>query len=82
LEESEEKYRTIVEGQTELISRFLPDTALSFVNEAYCRYFRTTPERVLGQTALRIFPNVNVSKPGSALRRCGPINAQRASNMR
>jgi PAS domain S-box-containing protein len=56
LEESEEKYRTIVEGQTELISRFLPDTALTFVNGAYCRYFRTTPERVLGQTALWIFP--------------------------
>ena len=56
LEESEEKYRTIVEGQTELISRFLPDTVLTFVNGAYCRYFRTTPERVLGHSALWILP--------------------------
>ena len=56
LEESEEKYRTIVEGQTELITRFLPDTVLTFVNGAYCRYFRTTPERVLGHSALWILP--------------------------
>lgn len=56
LEESEEKYRTIVEGQPELISRFLPDTVLTFVNGAYCRYFQTSPERVLGQSALWIFP--------------------------
>ena len=36
---SEERYRNVVEDQTEFISRFLPDGTHVFVNEAYCRYF-------------------------------------------
>jgi PAS domain S-box-containing protein len=37
LRESELRYRAVVEDQTELICRFLPDGTLTFVNEAYCR---------------------------------------------
>jgi PAS domain S-box-containing protein len=37
--QSEERYRNVVEDQTELICRFTPDGNLTFVNEAYCRYF-------------------------------------------
>ena len=66
LEESEEKYRTIVEGQTELITRFLPDTVLTFVNGAYCRYF----EQPLSECSVTVrcgsSRKVNVSKGGSA----------------
>jgi PAS domain S-box-containing protein len=36
---SENRYRAIVEDQSELICRFRSDTVLTFVNEAYCRYF-------------------------------------------
>ena len=36
---SEARYRAIVEDQTELICRYQPDGTLTFVNEAYCRYF-------------------------------------------
>ncbi len=36
---SESRYRSIVEDQTELICRYRPDGRLSFVNEAYVRYF-------------------------------------------
>ncbi|MCL4559353.1 MAG: diguanylate cyclase [Chloroflexi bacterium] len=36
---NEARYRAIVEDQTELICRFLPDFTLTFVNEAFCRYF-------------------------------------------
>jgi PAS domain S-box-containing protein len=39
LRESEEKYRTIVEDQTEFICRWLPDGTVTFANEVYCRYF-------------------------------------------
>ena len=46
---SEKKYRTIVEDQTELICRFLPDGTLTFVNEVYCRYFNKKPEELLRQ---------------------------------
>jgi PAS domain S-box-containing protein len=37
--ESENRYRAVVEDQTELICRFAPDGTLTFVNDAYCRYF-------------------------------------------
>src|SRR5436190_18462165 len=36
LQEGEERYREVVESQTELICRYLPDTTLTFANEAYC----------------------------------------------
>jgi len=48
LRESEERYRNVVEDQTEFISRFLPDGTHVFVNGAYCRYFGLAREQVLG----------------------------------
>ena len=48
LQESEERYRNVVEDQTEFICRFLPDGRLVFVNEAYCRYFGLVREGVIG----------------------------------
>jgi len=50
LRESEARYRAIVEDQTELICRFLPDGTITFVNEAYCRYFGKTRETLVGQS--------------------------------
>jgi two-component system NtrC family sensor kinase len=47
LRKSEQLYRAIVEDQTELISRFQGDGTLTFINEAYCRYFQVKPEQVL-----------------------------------
>jgi PAS domain S-box-containing protein len=48
LRESEQRYLGIIEDQTELIVRFFPDGTLSFVNEAYCRYFGITREQLSG----------------------------------
>jgi len=39
LNASEERYHAIIENQTELICRYLPDGRLSFVNGAYARYY-------------------------------------------
>jgi len=52
LRESEKRYRAIVEDQTELICRFRPDGALTFVNDAYCRCFRKTPDDLIGKSVL------------------------------
>ena len=49
LEESEQRYRNIVEDQTEFISRFLPDGTHVFVNEAYCRCFNKTRNELIGK---------------------------------
>ncbi len=48
LKESEARYRAIVEDQTELICRFKPDGTLTFVNDAYCRYFSKQREALIG----------------------------------
>jgi PAS domain S-box-containing protein len=48
IQESEERYRNVVEDQTEFISRFLPDGTHVFVNEAYCRYFGLKRNEILG----------------------------------
>ncbi len=46
--ESEERYRNVVEDQTEFICRFLPDGTYVFVNDAYCRYFGLNRDDILG----------------------------------
>jgi len=46
---SEERYRKVVEAQTELISRFLPDGTHVFVNDAYCRFFGLSRDDILGK---------------------------------
>jgi PAS domain S-box-containing protein len=48
LRESEQRYRNVVEDQTEFICRFLPDGTHVFVNDAYCRYFRKKREEIIG----------------------------------
>ena len=45
---SEARYRAIVEDQTEMICRFTPGGVLTYVNEAYARYFQKTPEELMG----------------------------------
>ncbi len=49
LQLSEQRYRNVVEDQTELISRFRPDGTHVFVNDAYCRFFGMTREDILGK---------------------------------
>ena len=52
LRRSEARYRAIVEDQTELICRHLPDTMLTFVNDAFCRYFGKGREQWVGRSFL------------------------------
>ena len=47
-----ERYRNIIEIQDELIDRWLPDTTLTYVNPAYCRFFGKTPEEFIGSQFL------------------------------
>ena len=48
LQQSEARYLAILQDQTELITRFLPDGTFTFVNEAFCRYFGLKPEELVG----------------------------------
>ena len=53
---SEERYRTVVDNQIELVCHYRPDTTLTFVNEAYCRYFNRTREELIGNSFLGLLP--------------------------
>jgi PAS domain S-box-containing protein len=48
LEESESRYQAIVDSQNQFISRWLPDTTLTFVNKAYCDLLGKSEKELLG----------------------------------
>ncbi|MGQ4646442.1 PAS domain S-box protein [Lyngbya aestuarii] len=54
LRESKARYRTIVQDQTELICRFLPDGTLTFVNRACCKFLVKTHNTLIGQNLLSL----------------------------
>ncbi|MBC1223036.1 PAS domain-containing protein [Nostoc sp. UCD121] len=41
-------YRAIVEDQTEVIARYLPDGTLTFFNQAFALYYGRSPEELIG----------------------------------
>ena len=49
LSQSEQRYRAVVEDQTELITRYRPDGSYTFVNQAFCRFFGRTEDELLGK---------------------------------
>jgi diguanylate cyclase (GGDEF)-like protein/PAS domain S-box-containing protein len=50
LKKAEQRFRSVVEEQTELVCRFLPDLTLTFANEAYRRYFGLEAEEAIGES--------------------------------
>jgi PAS domain S-box-containing protein/putative nucleotidyltransferase with HDIG domain len=56
---SEARYRAIVEDQTDLVTRFLADGILTFVNEATCHFFEKTKEELMGQSIYEYFSDEN-----------------------
>jgi two-component system, LuxR family, sensor kinase FixL len=56
LRQSEERYRGLVESQTDIVCRFLNDTTLTFVNAAYCRFLGRSREELLGTKLLSLMP--------------------------
>lgn len=58
LRRSEERYRALLQSQSDLVCRFLPDTTLTFVNEAYARFYGSTPAEMIGRSFLEhVDPN-------------------------
>jgi PAS domain S-box-containing protein len=74
LKESEARYRAIVQDQAELICRFLPDGTMTFVNEAYCRYFRKNREELIGCTFLPLILEEDHEKVRDLLSSLSPEN--------
>jgi PAS domain S-box-containing protein len=56
LQRAHAQYRAVVDDQTELICRFAPDGALTFVNQAYCHYFNKKREELVGHYFMPVVP--------------------------
>src|SRR5690606_33988398 len=54
LRTSEARYRAVVEDQTELIFRYQEDGTLTFVNDAYCRFFNKVAQDAIGRNLYSI----------------------------
>lgn len=74
LQQSEQRYRGIIEDQTELICRYQPDGTLTFVNQAYCRYFDKTEAELVGQTFLPMIPAEDIPAVQELIHSLSPEN--------
>lgn len=54
-----ERYRSVVDSQSDLICRFLPDTTLTFVNDAYCRFWNKPRQELIGQKFIDLVPSTS-----------------------
>ena len=70
----EERYREVVESQTDLVCRYLSDTTLTFVNEAYCRFSGRTRQDLIGTKFLDLLPEETRK---SVLNQVGLVAARR-----
>lgn len=59
LRKSEARYRAVVEDQNEVICRYRPDFTLSFVNDAYCRYYGRKREELIGLNYLSLISDAD-----------------------
>jgi len=71
---SEQRYRDIVELQNELVCRYLADGRISFVNEAYLRYYDQKRELVLGTNFVPLIPKPDQDAIAAALKALTPDN--------
>jgi diguanylate cyclase (GGDEF)-like protein/PAS domain S-box-containing protein len=62
LMESENRYRAVVEDQTELILRTTPNGTILFVNSAYCRYFGLSSQELVGDNFFKLLPDTDRKK--------------------
>lgn len=70
--ESRKMYQSVVDTQQEMVTRFLPDTTLTFVNDAYCRAFGKTRMELLGEKYLNFLPIEFHDAEKASLRRLLP----------
>ena len=76
---TESRYREIVNDQTELICRWRPGGELTFVNEAYCRYFGKKREELIGTNLLSLIPvedHESVKEHFASIDRDNPLGMQ------
>lgn len=66
---SRQMYQSVVDTQTELICRYLPDTTITFVNDAFCRTFGKKRSELIGEKYLKFLAPENHEDEVAALKR-------------
>ncbi|RPI15779.1 MAG: PAS domain S-box protein [Ignavibacteriae bacterium] len=56
LKKNEAIFRAVVEDQTEMITRWLPDGTLTYVNKVFCSFFNKTTDELIGETFIIDMP--------------------------
>jgi PAS domain S-box-containing protein len=72
LQESEQRFRTVVETQSEMVCRFRLDGTLLFVNSAYARTLGSTPEAMVGRSFWDLIPEADRETVRRMLERLTP----------
>ncbi len=54
--ESKERYKTLVEQQSEMITRWKPDGTFTYVNDVYCKYFDKSRNELIGKKYIPQMP--------------------------
>ncbi len=71
---SEDRYRAIVEGQTEVISRFYADGRYIFINEAYSKFFGKNPNEIIGKKWQPVVHPDDIDRVTNELAEMSPTN--------
>lgn len=53
------RYLSIINNQIDLICRYTPDLTVTFVNDAFCRFFGRSRGELLGIPLLTLFPSIS-----------------------
>ncbi len=80
---SREWYRTLAEDMPSFICRFNPDFKLTYVNDAYCRFFGVDREKIIGGNMFQVIPEAEHAKVEKAISRLTPekpiVNVENAN---
>ncbi len=82
LRESEEQYRSVVEDSPGIISRFLPDGTITFVNKEYCRFFGKEYDQVIGTNIQSTIPEEDIESVMSSIASLSPESPIRSTEIK
>jgi PAS domain S-box-containing protein len=74
LQKSEERYRTVVQDQTELISRLHGDGRYIFANEAFLTFFGKTESALIGNNWVPLVYKEDIERVNDELSKLSPEN--------
>lgn len=74
LRQSQARYEAIVEDQAEMVSRWLPDGTLTFVNGSYCRFLNKSRHELIGSNFLETLPAADRQEEAARLKSMNPLN--------